>query len=65
MQGVEGILSDGAFIGVAPYLQTNQSHPDVEGPVKLRMVQSGVRSKLNMSYILCTDVQNTMKDVLL
>lgn len=36
MQGGEGILGDGAFVGVAPHLQTHQGHPDVQGSVELK-----------------------------
>ena len=35
VQGVEGILGDGAFIRVTPHLQTHQGHPDVQGSVEL------------------------------
>lgn len=35
VQGGEGILGDGTFVGVAPNLQTHQGHTDVQGPVEL------------------------------
>lgn len=36
VQGGERILGYGAFIRIAPHLQTHQSHSDVQGPVELR-----------------------------